>query len=119
MAEALARHLASDIIEAESAGVSPFGRIADMTRSVLHERGIETEKLRSKGLRDTAAFFPDLVINMSGITGKSLFPGIAHEDWEVEDPWGEDVVTYRRICEDIEERVRDLAERLRRETATP
>jgi arsenate reductase (thioredoxin) len=113
MAEALARHHASDVIEAESAGVSPFGRVADMTRWVLHERGIDTSRLRSKGIRDTAAFFPDLVVNMSGIAGKSLFAESAYEDWNVEDPWGEDVETYRRICEDIEARVKDLAARLR------
>jgi protein-tyrosine-phosphatase len=37
------------------------------------------------------------------------------EDWDVEDPYGEDLATYRRICEDIEGRVEELAERLRRE----
>jgi protein-tyrosine-phosphatase len=37
------------------------------------------------------------------------------EDWDVEDPYGEDLATYRRICEDIEARVEELAERLRRE----
>ena len=35
------------------------------------------------------------------------------EDWDVEDPYGEDMETYRRICDDIEARVADLAARIR------
>ena len=37
MAEALARHLAAEVIEPSSAGISPFGRIVDTTRRVLLE----------------------------------------------------------------------------------
>ncbi|MGC1580579.1 MAG: hypothetical protein WA766_03800, partial [Candidatus Acidiferrales bacterium] len=37
MAEALARHSASDVIEAASAGISPLGRVADLTRKILVE----------------------------------------------------------------------------------
>jgi protein-tyrosine-phosphatase len=35
------------------------------------------------------------------------------ENWEVADPYGEDAVTYQRILEEIEARVRQLAIRLR------
>ena len=42
MAEALARHHASDVIEAESAGVSPFGRVADMTRNAFVNGDLST-----------------------------------------------------------------------------
>ena len=53
------------------------------------------------------------IINMSGIPGASLFAGSEFEDWRVEDPFGDDVATYRRICDDIEARVADLAARIR------
>ncbi len=115
MAEALARNLAADVIAPSSAGVSPLGHIEPRTRQVLLERGIAIESQYSKGLHDDSIPQPPArIINMSGIPGASLFPDSAFEDWDVEDPFGDDVATYRRICDDIEARVRDLATRLRK-----
>ncbi len=116
MAEALARHSASDVIEATSAGISPLGRVADLTRKILVEKGIDSSGLESKGVREAAPVEPDLVINMTGIPGRTLFPHLVVEDWDVEDPYGEDMATYRRICEDIEARIEGLATRLRRQS---
>ena len=113
MAEALARHHASDVIDAQSAGISPLGRVADSTRRVLRERGVAAGELSSKGIGSAALIAVDLIVNMSGIPGASLFPGSGYEDWDVEDPYGEDMETYQRICEDIESRVLELAARLR------
>ena len=114
MAEALARHSASDVIEATSAGISPLGHVADLTRKILLEKGVNATGLESKGVREAAAVAPNLLINMTGIPGRTIFPDMIVEDWDVEDPYGEDLATYRRICEDIEGRIQDLAERLRR-----
>lgn len=113
MAEAIARHDASDIIEPESAGVSPLGFIDNTTQRVLRERGISFEGQFSKGLRTHTLKTPDLVVNMSGIPGASLFAGKAFEDWQIQDPFGEGIETHRRICDDIEARIKDLAARLR------
>ena len=115
MAEALARHSASDVIEATSAGISPLGHVADLTRKILLEKGVNASGLESKGVREAATVAPNLLINMTGIPGRTIFPDMIVEDWDVEDPYGEDLATYRRICEDIEARVEELAERLRRE----
>lgn len=119
MAEALAKKLAADVIEAQSAGVSPLGQIANSTREVLLERGIRIDDHYSKFLTDSSLAEPDLIVNISGLPGQTLFAGRAFEDWDVEDPYGDDMETYRRICDDIEARVRDLAERLRAERAAP
>ena len=114
MAEAIARHAAADVLAPSSAGVSPLGYVAAPTRQILTERGIPCAGLFSKGLHDDSIFQPpDLIINMSGIAGASLFVGRECEDWPVEDPFGDDMETYRRICDDIEARVADLAARLR------
>jgi protein-tyrosine-phosphatase len=119
MAEGLAKHLAADVIDAQSAGVSPLGEIARSTREVLLERGIHIDDQYSKFLTDKSLSEPDLIVNISGLLGHALFAGRAFEDWDVEDPYGDDMETYRRICDDIEARVRDLAERLRTERAAP
>jgi arsenate reductase (thioredoxin) len=113
MAEAIARHCASDVIAAESAGVRPLGFIDPTARSVLAERGISMDGQYSKGLHSHKLGKPDLIINMSGMPGESLFRGHVFEDWRVRDPFGEGVETHGRICDDIESRVKDLAARLR------
>jgi arsenate reductase len=119
MAEAIARCDASDVIVPESAGLHPLGFIDKTAIAVLAERGISVAGQHSKGLRDHALSKPDLVINMSGAPSASLFHDHRFEDWPVEDPFGEDVELHRRICDDIERRVKDLAERLRSANGSP
>jgi len=113
MAEALARHHAADVIDPQSAGISPLGRVAESTRRALLDRGVPADGLSSKGIASATLIAVDLVVNMSGMPGGSLFPNSLVEDWDVEDPYGEDMETYQRICEDIEARVLALAGRLR------
>lgn len=114
MAEALARHHAADVIEPFSAGISPLGSIAEGTRQVLLERGISVGEQRSKGPSEADVDAADLIVNMTGIPGKALFqPALPLEDWDVGDPYGEDLAVFRTICDEIEVKVLDLAERLR------
>jgi arsenate reductase len=113
MAEAIARHSYADIILAESAGVSPLGFIDATTQAVLRERGIPFDGQFSKGLHNHKLRKPDVVINMSGIHGKALFPEHDVEEWQVKDPFGEDIELHRTICDDISARITVLAERLR------
>jgi len=116
MAEAIARHAAGDVMEASSAGLIALGFVARPTIHVLEERGYPAEGLHSKTLTRDALDGADLVINMSG----RPLPQLANrktevEDWEVNDPYGEDPEVYRGTCQEIERRVKDLAERLRSE----
>lgn len=113
MAEALARHFHSDVIDANSAGISPFGKIVDPTRAVLLERGVSLGSQYSKGLREAPAEAAELVVNMSGMPGRALFSKNEVLDWDVGDPFGEDLNVYREICDQIEARLRELAAALR------
>jgi arsenate reductase len=115
MAEALARHHASDVIEAASAGILPLGSIMEKTTEVLEERGISLAGQYSKGLRETRPFQPDLIVNMTETPGTMLFPHDRVIDWRIQDPYPGGMETYRRICDDIEARVKGLAELLRAE----
>jgi len=115
MAEAIAKHLAADVIEASSAGLVPFGDIPETTLAVLAERGFSTEGQRSKPLRPEDLSAADLVINMTGRRGASIFsqPTPPVEDWNVGDPYGCNRVVYRGIRDQIEACVGNLAQRLR------
>jgi arsenate reductase len=115
MAEAIARRDASDIVSPESAGVHPLGFIDNTTQRVLRERGISFDGQFSKSTRDHSLAKPELIVNMSGMSGASLFAGLPFEDWQIGDPFGEAIEVHRRICDDIERKVKELAARLRAE----
>jgi protein-tyrosine-phosphatase len=113
MAEAIARHVAADVIVAESAGVSPLGFIDKTACAILSERQISYEGQYSKGLHSHKLGKPDLIINMSGVPGQTLFHGHEFEDWIVRDPFGESLPAHRDTADDIQRRIEDLACRLR------
>jgi protein-tyrosine-phosphatase len=115
MAEALARHLAPDLIEASSAGLYPLGYIVAPTLAVLAESGIACQGQTSKPLREADLRAADLIVNMTGHAAKYLFDDhtLPVEDWDVGDPFGSGLEVYRRIRDEIERRIGDLAARLR------
>ena len=115
MAEAIARHSASDVIDASSAGLVPFGEIPGTTRTVLSELGIFIDGQTSKPLLPEDISGADLLINMTGRPGNAIFtePMSKIEDWDVGDPYGFNLAVYRKIRDEIETRVEDLARRLR------
>jgi arsenate reductase len=115
MAEALARHLAPDLIAASSAGLYPLGYIAAPTLAVLAENGVGSEGQTSKPMREDDLRAADLVVNMTGRAAKYLFDDrmLPVEDWDVGDPFGSDLEVYRKIRDEIERRITDLAARLR------
>jgi len=114
MAESIARSIAGDVIIPMSAGVYPLGEVPLLTRQTLTKNGHSTEGLESKPILRKDWQAADLVINMSGMDRGRVFADPAKvEDWDVADPYGADPALYQRIMEEIEERVWELAERLR------
>ena len=115
MGEALARLHAEDVFFAQSAGLRPLGFIDPTARQAVEERGATMEGQFSKGLHDATLHTPDMIINMSGVPGSSVryFHQHVFEDWPIGDPFGEDIETHRRICDDIEARIKTLAARFR------
>jgi protein-tyrosine-phosphatase len=121
MAEAIARHSASDVMEPSSAGLVPFGEIPSTTLAVLRERGISVDGQTSKPLRPEDMSGADLVINMTGRAGATIFTESVTEveDWDVGDPFGFNLAVYREIRDQIEARVENLAQRLREQVDSP
>jgi len=116
MGEAIAAKDASDVIESSSAGLYPMGMIPEMTQTTLERNGYSANGLQSKGLREIVPAEVDLVINLSGYErAQALEKFVQVENWEVSDPYGADEATYQRILEQIRERVKNLAQRLRKE----
>ena len=121
MAEAIAKHVAPDVIEPSSAGLAAFGEITGATLAVLTEIGISADGQHSKPLLPEELSAADLVVNMTGRSGSAIFTGPTPpvEDWDVGDPFGFDLLVYRGIRDQIEARVENLARRLREQVDSP
>lgn len=118
MAEGFARAYHADVIEAESAGVSPLGFIPDETAASMLERDVSLRNHSSKGLDvfDLRSF--DLIVNMSGFPfPSSLSRVVSIEEWEIEDPYQGNERRYRKVRNEIEKRLNRLANQLRAEAA--
>jgi protein-tyrosine-phosphatase len=114
MAEAIARYDAADVTEPSSAGLSPLGYLAELTKQTLMKNGYSTNGLTSSALTREATDAADLIINMTGRSREDIFRGLEKvEDWIVQDPYGEDPETYQRVFEGIQRRVNQLALGLR------
>lgn len=114
MAEGFARAYGDGVWEVESAGLMPAIMIPPLTWEVMEEKGISLEGQHPKPLEwiETDRF--DLIVNMSGC---DLPPELAERErrWEVEDPIGQPVRTYRKVRDQIEGLVRDLLDEVRGE----
>jgi protein-tyrosine-phosphatase len=120
MAEAIAWKDAAEEIEASSAGLAPLGFVAEMTKQTLVKNGYAVAGLASKPIDLDVWESADIVINMSGRVREFAFRNFrGHakvEDWEIEDPYG-DVTKYQSTYESVQQRVADLARRLRKNIA--
>jgi protein-tyrosine-phosphatase len=118
IAESIARRDAGDVIDPCSAGLSPLGFVPNLTTETLTANGYSAENLTSTPVTREVWDAADLVINMSGIDKERAFTEHRKvEDWNVQDPYGEDPSVYQTIYEDIKRRIAQLAGRLRNTVA--
>jgi arsenate reductase (thioredoxin) len=113
-AKVLAEHHGGDRIEVRSAGSEPGDSLNPAVLEVLHERGLSTEGEAPKLLTFEGVQEADVVVTMGCGETCPVFPGKRYEDWPLDDPKGQDVVTVRRIVDEIEVRVLALLAELQR-----
>ena len=117
MAEGIARHVGSDVIEAYSAGTNPTGVVSEDAIEIMRELKIDISNLRSKGLLDVPLRDMDIVISMAPRSAQAIVPrdfrGRA-VDWRVDDPVGKSLTVFRRVRSELDVLVRQLVEDVRR-----
>jgi len=105
MAAAFANYIAGDQIDAESGGNEPAQRIHPMVGKVMRERGVDMAFLRPYGLNPSAK--ADRIIQFAG--GEGDPESSKTEDvWDIAPPSEDDLEVFRRIRDDIEQRVQSL-----------
>ncbi len=108
MAAGYLQALAGDRIDVLSAGSEPKDQINPVAVEVMAEEGIDIAGNTPKLLTVDAVKESDVVITMGCGDACPIFPGKRYEDWQLDDPAGQDVNTVRRIRDDIRSRVQAL-----------
>lgn len=113
IAEALGKHLASDVFESYSAGTETKPRInQDAVRLMKAKYGIDMEKEQySKLLSDIPPV--DVVVTMGCNVSCPFLPCKLREDWGLEDPTGKSDEFFLEIINKIEQKVLELKERIK------
>ena len=78
----------------------------------MDEVGIDITEEFPKPWTDEIVRAADVVITMGCGDACPLYPGKRYEDWELDDPAGQDLVAVRMIRDDIRARVETLLESL-------
>ena len=119
MAEGFANYYGKGWLTAYSAGSHPAGILMPNTVKAMQEKGIDISHQSSKGLFAVDLELMDWVIVLeatlsNSIAAKSL--RAQRLNWCISDPVGQSIDVYRSIRDEIEVRVLDFIEVVRRDS---
>ena len=81
----------------------------------MDEIGVDMTEEFPKPLTDEVVRAADVVITMGCGDACPIYPGKKHEDWELDDPAGQDLEGVRKIRDEIDDRVGRLITELTEE----
>ena len=113
MAEALGKLFASDVFESYSAGTKINPNInQDSVRIIKKLYGIDMERKQySKLITDLPEI--DITVKMGCDVACPIAPSDYEEDWGLEDPTGKSDEEFEKTAKIIEEKIKDLSERIK------
>ena len=112
MAAGLLNQRAEGRVHVRSAGSTPADQLNPRVVEAMSEIGIDISQEFPRPLTDEFVRAADVVITMGCGDACPIYPGKRYEDWELEDPAGQDLPTVRRIRNEIDARVRVLLDEL-------
>lgn len=112
MAAGYLKHIGGGRIDVYSAGSEPADRLNPVAVEAMREEGIDIAAAQPTVLTDAAVESADVVVTMGCGDACPFFPGKRYEDWELDDPAGQDLEAVRAIRDDIRGRVERLVEEL-------
>jgi len=95
-----------------SGGSEPKDQINPVAVEVMAERGIDISGEYPKPWTDEVLRAADVVVTMGCGDTCPYYPGKRYEDWELDDPAGQDAASVRPIRDEIERRVLTLLDEL-------
>jgi arsenate reductase len=100
--------LARGAVQVLSAGSEPADQLNPVAVAAMAEDGIDITAGTPTLLVTDAVRGSDVVITMGCGDTCPIFPGKRYEDWDLDDPAGQDLATVRGIRDQIRERVTAL-----------
>jgi arsenate reductase len=108
MAAGYLSHLAGDRVRALSAGSLPGDAVNPVAVAAMAEEGIDIAREVPSLLSETDVRESDVVITMGCGDVCPIYPGKRYDDWDLDDPAGQDLDAVRRIRDEIRRRVEEL-----------
>jgi protein-tyrosine-phosphatase len=108
MAAGLVKLRSHGRIHVRSAGSAPADEINPAVIEAMDEIGVDMSEEFPKPLTDEVVKAADVVITMGCGDACPIYPGKKYEDWELDDPAGQDVASVRVIRDEIDARVQRL-----------
>jgi len=112
MAAGLVKLRSEGRVHVRSAGSTPADEINPAVVEAMSEIGVDMSEEFPKPLTDEVVRAADVVITMGCGDACPIYPGKRYEDWELDDPAGQNVETVRRIRDEIDARVQQLVAEL-------
>ena len=113
MSEAFARIHGNDVVEVYSAGSKPSGTINPKAIASMKELGYDLSSHHSKSLEEVKQFAPfDAVVTMGCGDACPWMPSKKFVDWQIPDPKEMNEEDFRKVRDQIEEKVRQLLQEL-------
>ncbi len=112
MAAALLERYGGGRIDVRSAGSEPADRLNPAVVRAMREVGIDLEGRSPRLLHDEDVRAADVVVTMGCGDACPVYPGKRYLDWELPDPAGKPLEEVRPIRDQIDRRVRALADEL-------
>jgi len=108
MAAGLVKLRSQGRIHVRSAGSDPAEEVNPAVVEAMEELGVDMNEEFPKPLTDEVVRAADVVITMGCGDACPIYPGKKYEDWEFEDPAGQDLETVRQIRDELDRRVQNL-----------
>jgi arsenate reductase len=109
MAAAVFNNLADPTkARAISAGTQPGQQVHPEVVEVMRELGVDLGNVVPRRLTDDLAAEASLLVTMGCGEACPVVPGVARDDWPLEDPKGQPLERVRRTRDEVEARVRRL-----------
>ncbi|MGH3472339.1 MAG: low molecular weight phosphatase family protein [Nocardioidaceae bacterium] len=106
-AAALLQRYTGDRFRVLMGGSKPADQVHPVVSAVLAERGLAVQGA-PRAWTDHDVQEADVVVTMGCGDACPFYPGKRYEEWEVEDPSGQDIDRVRLIVDDIDAKVQGL-----------
>ena len=108
MAAGLVKLRSGGRVHVRSAGSAPGERVNPAVVEAMNEIGVDLSEEFPKPLTDEAVRAADVVVTMGCGDACPIYPGKRYEDWQLDDPAGQELETVRRIRDEIDAHVERL-----------